>query len=50
MKTIELSAVEYLHFCLIISQDKEAPSYHTKFLKESVIITCDITYLESLGY
>lgn len=50
MRTIELSAEEYLHFCLIIKQDANAPSIETKYFKNSVTIKCESKYLESLGY
>jgi hypothetical protein len=49
-KQIELSAEEYLHFCLINKQDIQAPPVNTVYYKNSVIITCDEKYLESLGY
>lgn len=50
MRTIELLAEEYLHFCLIVKQDVNAPSMTTTYFKNRVVITCNEKYLENLGY
>jgi len=46
MKTITLTLKEFLEFCLITKQDKNAPAYSV----DKFQITCDASYLESIGY